>query len=309
MPSATEIKQQLAREAHLRSRLGVPAFAGGFLYLISAIITSETLNGAPTVGLLQGLGPALSGVANPAVSPRTPEVEFVSHHTFALIAGSALAAISLGALTLVLLALLDATRFRRPTTWAAARPLLIVGGIGLALVSVGHQIASAIETHNFVTGHDHSNHAVEQALSAGAANAVAEVVDLFAGLALAAGMIATMINALRVGLLPRWMAFVGMFAALIIFLPIFGAELQLVPAFWLVMMGILFIGRWPKGDPPAWAAGEARPWPSQAQLRAEAGGGGRLSPSPAAAGATPAPAPAAGQGSSGRRRRKRSGRS
>ena len=31
-----------------------------------------------------------------------------------------------------------------------------------------------------------------------------------------------------------------MFAALLIFLPIGGAELQLVPAFWMVMMGILF---------------------------------------------------------------------
>ncbi len=99
-----------------------------------------------------------------------------------------------------------------------------------------------------------------------------------------------------------------MFAALLIFLPIGGAELQLVPAFWMVMIGILFVGRWPKGDPPAWAAGEARPWPSQAQLRAEAAGGGS-SPSPAAVGATPAPAPVAGQGSAGRRRRKRSGRS
>ena len=310
MPSATEIKQQLAREAQLRSRLAVPAFAGGFLYLISAIIISGTLSSAPTVGLLQGLGPALSGVANPAVSPRTPEVKFVSHHAFALIAGSLLAAVAIGALTLVLLVLLDATRFRRPTTWAAARPLLIVGGVAVALVSLGHQIASAIETHNFVTGHDYSNHAVEQALTSGTANTVADYVDLLAGLALAAGMVATMINALRVGLLPRWMAFVGMFAALLIFLPIGGAELQLVPAFWLVMMGILFIGRWPKGDPPAWAAGEARPWPSQSRQRGGAGGRGGLSPSPAAAAATPAPAPAApgGEASSRRRRRKRSGR-
>ena len=35
------------------------------------------------------------------------------------------------------------------------------------------------------------------------------------------------------------------------------------------MMGILFMGRWPNGDPPAWAAGEARPWPTQAERRAE----------------------------------------
>jgi hypothetical protein len=310
MPSSAEIKAQVARETHFRGRLAVPAFAGGFLYLLSAIIISGTLSGAPTVGLLQGLTPALKGVANPAVSPRTPEVKFVSHHAFALIAGSLLAAVAVGVLTLVLLALLDATRFRRPTTWAAALPLVIVGGVAVALVSLGHQIASAIETHNFVTAHNYSNHAVEQALTAGTANTISDYVDLLAGLALAAGMVATMINALRVGLLPRWMAFVGMFAALLIFLPIGGAELQLVPAFWLVMMGILFVGRWPKGDPPAWAAGEARPWPSQAQLRAEAkGAGGSLSPSPAAAGATPAPAPAVGQGSSSRRRRKRSGRS
>ena len=56
----------------------------------------------------------------------------------------------------------------------------------------------------------------------------------------------------------------GVFSGLLLFLPIGGAELQIVPAFWMVMMGVLFIGKWPNGEPPAWAAGEARPWPSQA---------------------------------------------
>jgi hypothetical protein len=50
---------------------------------------------------------------------------------------------------------------------------------------------------------------------------------------------------------------------------VFGVEQQVVPAFWLVMMGILLVGRWSKGDPPAWAAGEARPWPSAGRQRAE----------------------------------------
>ena len=142
-------------------RLAVPAFAGGFLYLLSGIITTSTLNGAPTVGLLQGLEPALSGVASPTVSPRAAEVKFISHHAFPLIAGSVLAGIAIGALTLVLLLLADATRFRRPQTWAAARPLILVGGITLAVVSIGHQVVVAIETHNFATGHDLSNHAVD----------------------------------------------------------------------------------------------------------------------------------------------------
>jgi hypothetical protein len=309
MPSASEIRQRVAIEADRRSRLAVPAFAGGFLYLLSAIIISSTLKGAPTVGLLQGLAPALSGEANPTVSPRTAEVRFISHHAFALIAGSTLAAIAVGALVVIVLMLLDATRFRRPKTWSAARPLVLFGGIAVVVVSIGHQVISAIETHNFVTGHDFSNHAVDRALTTGTANVVVDYVDLLAGLALAAGMIATMINALRVGLLPRWMGILGIFTGLLIFLPIGGAELQVVPALWMVMIGILFLGRWPKGEPPAWAAGEARPWPSQAQLRAaRQTGNGQPVMAGADVAAAPAPVRPASSGSSRKRRRKRGAR-
>lgn len=308
MPSAAEITEQVARETHRRGRLAVPAFAGGFLYLLSAIIVVTTLNGGPTVGLLQGLAPALSGVANPARSPATAELKYVSHQAFGLIAGSVLAALSIVALTLVLLLLADAVRFRRPHSWSLARPLVLIGGVVFAVMSVVRLATSVILAHNFAVSRDHSLRAFERATSGSSANTIVGIVGPLAGLALIVGMIAVLINAVRVGLLPRWMSLVGGFAAVLMVLQIGGAELQIVPAFWLVMMGILYMGRWPKGEPPAWAAGEARPWPSQAQLRAETGGGGRLSPSPAAAGATPAPAPAAGQGSSGRRRRKRGGR-
>jgi hypothetical protein len=305
MSSASEIRQQVASESERRNRLAVPAFAGGFLYLLGAIIISSTLNGAPSVGLLQGLAPALSGVASPAVSPRLNEVKFISHHAFALLAGSALTAIALGSLTLILLLLLDATRFRRPRTWSAARPLVLVGGVALAIVSLGHQAVSAIETHNFVIGHDHTNQAVERALTTGTANGLVDYIDLVAGLALAAGMIATAINALRVGLVPRWMGILGVFTGLLLFLPIGGAELQLVPAFWMVMMGLLYFGRWPNGDPPAWAAGEAIPWPSQAGGR----GAGRAGvvPASAAAGAAAVPEPVQPASSGSRRKRRKRG--
>ncbi len=96
--------------------------------------------------------------------------------------------------------------------------------------------------------------------------------DLLAGLSLAAGMIMVMINALRVGLLPRWMAMLGIFTALLLFFPFGGAQLQIIPAFWMVMMGVLLIGRWPN-EPPAWVSGEARPWPTAAERRAKAQGG------------------------------------
>ena len=271
MPSASEIKEQVARESERRSRLAVPTFAGGFLYLLSAIIISSTLKGAPTVGLLQGLAPALSGQAGEAISPRTGEVKFFSHHASNLIIGSVLAGIAIAALTLALLLLLDATRFRRPNSWSVGRPLVLIGGFSLVFLSVGHQVV--------------------------------EYLDLLAGLALAAGMIGTMVNALRVGLLPRWMSYLGSFTAVLIFAPIGGAELEVVPALWMVMMGILYLGKWPNGEPPAWGAGEARPWPSQSQMRAEKRGEGQVALATGVADV--APDPARPTRSSRKRRRKR----
>jgi hypothetical protein len=309
MPSASEIREQTANELARRGRLAVPTLAGGVLYLLSGIMISSTLNGAPTVGLLQGLAPALAGEANPAVSPRAAEVKFISHHALALIAGSALAAIAIGALTLALLLLADAARFRRPNMWSAARPLVLGGGIALAVVSVGHQVVSAIETHNFATGHDFANHAVDNALTKGTPNVITDYLDLIAGLAFAAGMIGVMLNALRVGLIARWMGILGIFTAILIFVPLGGAQLEVVPAFWMVMMGILYAGRWPNGDPPAWAAGEARPWPSQARQRgAKRPGAGAPALSTAGADVAPAPSRPASNGSSRKRRRKRGAR-
>jgi hypothetical protein len=129
-------------------------------------------------------------------------------------------------------------------------------------------------------------------------------------------MAAAMLGAMRVGLLPRWMSILGIFAGLF-FLPFFSSvTLELITAFWMVAMGILLMGRWPNGDPPAWAAGEARPWPSQAERRAEsaegpagkrAGGG---PPQLAQAGAAPETGGegAPSNGSPGKRRRKRKAR-
>jgi hypothetical protein len=300
MPSTSEIAQQVAAETERRSRLAVPAFAGGILYLLSGIITASTLNGAPSVGLLQGLAPALSGVANPPVSPRAPEVKFFSHHATSLIAASVLAAVAIGALTLVLLLLVDAARFRRPQTWPAARPLILVGGIALAIISVVHQAVLAVETHNFAVGHDFTNHAVDNALTKGTANVITQYFDLLAGLAVAVAMIVVVVNAMRLGLVTRWMGVLGIFTGILIFLPIGGATLEVVPAFWLVAMGILYIGKWPNGQPPAWESGEARPWPTRAQVREGATG-----PQPALATGAGDVTPAPTKPSSGRTSRKR----
>jgi len=310
MPSPREITDRIAHESDLRRRLSVPAFAGGVLYLLSGIIISETLKGAPTVGLLQGIEPAFSGVSDPVVSPRAAEVRFISHHALPLISGSVLAGIAIGGLTLVLLLLVSATRFRRPASWSGTRPLVLFGGVAVALVSIGHQVLSAILTHKFLAGHDFSGHAVEHALTKGTANTISDYLDLLAGLALAAGMIATMLGAMRVGLLTRWVGVLGIFTGILIFLPIGGATLEVVPAFWMVAMGMLYAERWPSGDPPAWTSGEARPWPTRADQRAaqQASVGDVVGADVVDPGAPPA-LEGASNGSSGKRKRRRGARS
>jgi hypothetical protein len=316
MATPTEIKQRVAFESARRARLAVPAVAGGVLYLLSGIILSAALKELPSVGIVQGLEPVLRGQPHPAVSPRAPEVRYIDHHAFYLIVGTLLTAMAVAALTIVLLFILDSTTFRRPS-WPAARPLVLVGGFGVALLNVIHEVVLVLEAHKFVTGGNFTSKAVDKALlTTGSVGIVLGLLGLLAALALAIGMIATMLGSMRAGLLPRWLSVLGILSGLL-FLPFFGTPtLQLIPTFWLVATGILLMERWPNGDPPAWAAGEERPWPTQAEQRAKreeeeggkAGGRGRGSKSTPngdepLADVAPPPTPVAG--SSRRKRRKR----
>lgn len=306
-------KEQVEWESQRRHRLGVPALAGGVLYLLGAVIISSALSGAPSVGSLQALAPALRGEASPTVSPRAPEVRYISHHAFALIAGSVLTALSLLILAATLMLLIRATRFRRPESWQATAPLVLIGGIGYAVAAVVHQVAGAILSHKFAVGHDFSNKAVDEALSTAGVTIGAQYLALITGLCLMVGMISAALGGMRAGLITRWLGVVGIFAALLIFLPIGGETLAIVPAFWLAAMGLLYMGRWPGEEPPAWAAGEARPWPSQAEMRArqKAGGNGAApagaSAAPAADGASAGPVPQLASGGGGARRRRKRG--
>lgn len=304
-PSKADIKARVAFEGERRARLGVPTAAGGVLYLLSGIILSASLKGLPTVGVLQGVAPALRGEANPAESPLAAELRFESHHSFGAIAGSVLVAIAYAAIVLVLLFVLESSRFRRPQTSSTARWLIIAGGGVVAALSVIYQVLLAIKTHEFATGHDFSAHAVDAVKHSGIVAALAYLTPL-AGIALAAGMIITVLNGSRTGLLPRWVAMVGGVSAVLLLLPT--PFLDVVVAFWMVAMGILMMERWPSGDPPAWASGEAIPWPSQMETReAKEGGGGRgAAKAGGKAKGEDAPEPALPVKSSSRKRRKRS---
>jgi MFS family permease len=88
-------------------------------------------------------------------------------------------------------------------------------------------------------------------------------------LAIAFAYILISLNAMRAGLLSRFMGILGMIVGVLYVLPIFGGPL-VVEIFWLGAVGLLFLGYWPGGRGPAWETGEEIPWPTAA---ARAGGG------------------------------------
>ena len=94
----------------------------------------------------------------------------------------------------------------------------------------------------------------------------ASLLGLPGALGLALALVFISLNAMRVGLLTKFMGVLGIITGVLQILP-FGGPLPVVQCFWLLMLGVLFSGRWPGGSPPAWRSGEAEPWPSQAEIR------------------------------------------
>jgi hypothetical protein len=83
-------------------------------------------------------------------------------------------------------------------------------------------------------------------------------------LGFAVALLYTCLYAMRVGLLSRFWGSMGMALGV--------ASLILAPEFALIFFvyfGLLAIGKLPSGRPPAWAAGEAVPWPTPGEKAAE----------------------------------------
>jgi hypothetical protein len=87
----------------------------------------------------------------------------------------------------------------------------------------------------------------------------ARIIGLVGALALVGGAVYTLVWSMRTGLLTRFMATLGMvFTAGLLLLPGLG-PIGLV--LWFAVLGLMLGGWWVRPLPPAWAAGEAIPWP------------------------------------------------
>ena len=139
--------------------------------------------------------------------------------------------------------------------------LAAVGCVCFAVGRVASEASRYIGAAGF-SGGDNS-----QALDAltPPAYSVGQILMLLGGFALGFTFVMLCMNAMRAGLLTRFMGVLGMIVGATFVLPL--DQQGVIRAFWLIALGFLISGRWPSGMPPAWQTGEAVPWPSQAELR------------------------------------------
>lgn len=105
--------------------------------------------------------------------------------------------------------------------------------------------------------------AAENAESDASLSSVAAGCGIAGGLAIAIALFYTCLWAMRTGLLGRFWGSLGMalgIAILLGFLPF--------ALLWFIYLGLLILGWVPGGRPPAWAAGEAIPWPTAGEKAA-----------------------------------------
>jgi hypothetical protein len=260
-------ERQLDWEQERRAKVALFAIAAGVLLFVgSAYGDYVVFAHYPTVGLLQGLTPAIEGIARAAADPRSAHVLFTAHHTGGLIFASLI--VGAGSLSMipVLRYVYAATAFRRPSALPVWKYFATIGGVVAAVFAVAIQTVDASKARDFARHADRSEHAVNQAITSSLHLTLSYPAT--AGqlaLALAFGMIS--LNAMRAGLLTRLMGILGIVAAVLFEIPLPLEPLPIEQVVWLVGFGSLASGRTQSTLPPAWASGEAEPWMTQQQLR------------------------------------------
>jgi hypothetical protein len=202
-------------------------------------------------------------------------LRLVRDHDAEVLVATLLQSLATALLAVPLWFLFKAAKFRRPETPSAAKYLAVVAPLLMAGITIVRQFVQ-IDVAKRVTEHlvanpmapGAANDFAKDELSRGAAP-VLEAVVLASTLALAFAFVLISLNAMRAGLLSRFMGILGIIVGALFVLPILG-QVPFVQLFWVAAIGMLALARWPQGGRgPAWESGEADPWPS-ARDRAEA---------------------------------------
>jgi hypothetical protein len=295
---ADSTEQQLSWEARQRPRAAIAAILGAVLTFGADLWSNQIFAGAPRSGLLEALQNAeRSGPVGETRSVRDGFSVFYNDHAGEVIAASVLRAIGLIAVGWTLSFLAAAVRARRAELPRAATWLPLVGAVLQAVASLMGTFASASGVSTYLDGPRTVDAASD--VTGSSVLVASSFIGLVGQFALAAAFVLICLNALRAGLLTRFMGVVGIFVGVFIIIPL--VPLSTLQAFWLVAVAFMLFGVWPgAGVPPAWKTGRAEPWPKAPAV--ERGRGRAAPPAPAVEGPVDERSPMSG---AARRKRKR----
>ncbi|HEU0019216.1 MAG TPA: DUF4386 family protein [Thermoleophilaceae bacterium] len=183
------------------------------------------------------------------------------------ITGAVLSGIGTLLLAVVLWYLFNAIKARRPEFQKTALVLAIVGPILLAVAAILVQLNLIDRAGEFLASGPQKEARADDLVAD--RPALVQSLGLSGALALAFATIMIAQNAMRVGLLTRFLGILGIVVgALYVLGMIFPLGTDVIRLFWLIAVGLVILGWWPGGRGPAWESGEAEEWLSPAQRRA-----------------------------------------
>ncbi len=238
-------EEQLVFESRQRPRQIVFAAAGGLLLIIASII-----------GLMGPHSPVSELTLN-----LITENHRASYDIFATILNS-LAEISFG---ITLWYLWRCTRSRATKSLTYLPILTGIGVVIAAVTGIVYVLAFAHIATEFVSSGAQTYDQANRLESSGVI-ALCKILGQLGALLIAVSFVLVSLQSMRVGLLPKFMGYVGMLAGALFLFPI--TAIPIVQLFWLLALAMLFAGRWPDGVPAAWRTGQAEAWPSSAEMRA-----------------------------------------
>ena len=228
-------EQRVEYEAGARTRQAAIAAAAGILLMVAVLVQ----------------------IGGPHVSVNEKTLGLITEHkrfTRDLI-GSLVAGLSLLALGWTLHWLWGAARARDPNIRPPFMGWIAVAGAVIQAVSVVlYAVFFGNAASDFVS-HGSQTWPEANALLSRGPLVAAQIGNYLGLLLLAVGFTLTSLNAMRVGLLTRFLGYLGIIAAVLTIIPL--VPIPVVEAYWLLALAYLLTGRWPNAVPPAWSSGRA----------------------------------------------------
>jgi len=273
-----EPQQRLDYEARVRRRQVLLAGAAGVLVILAVLVQlpgAHVKVNESTLGLV------------------------TEHKRTALdVTGAVISALGSLALAWTLVYLFGAARARDPRVRPAALGSVAIGaGVIAAVGGVASSIATARAASEFVSSGNQTWPEAHALLTRGWV-LIPEIAVYLGAFLIAITLVLVSLSAMRVGLLPRFMGYLGIIAGVLTIIPL--VPIPIVEAYWLAALAYLLSGRWPSGMPPAWTTGHAVPWPSSQELRAARAGSAAGRTPRAKRTAEPAVQPAGARGAGAR---------